>query len=263
MAEALQLQADMNEFKENFIQEVDQAKARSPLVIRPRKVKVDLDLEFSANNSSNLPSPLTPLRLQPCGKLVLLGPGKGEDPRAAGEESIVEKNAKITNGGKTLEEPTGMEDGFSVETYSTKTGNLEEGKPGTSCCGVDIVQVERNLVPTNVEVVQNSVNVALADVSNTEDAPDLSQTDLSAMESRNDIDDILLGDGSLSFDVSDMVLDAGENNTDTEGNDDDLDVDEEQPAIQASVSGAMSSNLTGENTAFEGQNAVTSMSCAD
>ncbi|KAK3793130.1 hypothetical protein RRG08_030213 [Elysia crispata] len=263
MAEALQLQADMNEFKENFIQEVDQAKARSPLVIRPRKVKVDLDLEFSANNSSNLPSPLTPLRLQPCGKLVLLGPGKGEDPRVAGEESIVEKDAKITNGGKTLEEPTGMEDGFSVETYSTKTGNLEEGKPGTPCCGVDIAQVERNLVATNVEVVQNSVNVALADVSNTEDAPDLSQTDLSAMESRNDIDDILLGDGSLSFDVSDMVLDAGENNTDTEGNDDDLDVDEEQPAIQASVSGAMSSNLTGENAALEGQNAVTSMSCAE
>ncbi|RUS77864.1 hypothetical protein EGW08_014377, partial [Elysia chlorotica] len=67
MAEALQLQADMNEFKENFIQEVDKAKERTPLVIRPRKVKVDLDLEFSASNSSNLPSPLTPLRLQPCG----------------------------------------------------------------------------------------------------------------------------------------------------------------------------------------------------
>lgn len=62
MAEALQLQADMNEFKENFIQQVDRVKARTPLTVRPRKVKVDLDAEFSASNS-NLPSPLVPLRL--------------------------------------------------------------------------------------------------------------------------------------------------------------------------------------------------------
>ncbi|KAK0045596.1 rab5 GDP/GTP exchange factor isoform X2 [Biomphalaria pfeifferi] len=62
MAEVLQLQADMNEFKENFIKKVDEAKERTPLIIRPRKVKVDPDIAFSGQNS-NLPSPLTPLKV--------------------------------------------------------------------------------------------------------------------------------------------------------------------------------------------------------
>lgn len=60
MAEALQIQADMNEFKENFVHQIDQVKARTPLVIKPRKVKVDLDADFSG--IGNLPSPLVPLR---------------------------------------------------------------------------------------------------------------------------------------------------------------------------------------------------------
>lgn len=64
LAEALQLQADMNQFKDNFTQRVNKAKEDYPLIIKPRKVKIDLDTEFSGNgNNSNLPSPLVPVKL--------------------------------------------------------------------------------------------------------------------------------------------------------------------------------------------------------
>uniref|UniRef100_A0A0B7ACE7 Rab5 GDP/GTP exchange factor n=1 Tax=Arion vulgaris TaxID=1028688 RepID=A0A0B7ACE7_9EUPU len=71
MSEALQLQVDMNEFKENFVEQVDRVKARTPLIIRPRKVKVDLDAELSGSNS-NLPSPLVPFRVNVDGTAVQL-----------------------------------------------------------------------------------------------------------------------------------------------------------------------------------------------
>ncbi|KAK7088178.1 rab5 GDP/GTP exchange factor-like [Littorina saxatilis] len=64
MAEALQLQQDMKDFSQNFNKEIADVLQRTPLTIRPRKVKVDLDAEVSDSCEANLPSPLQPL---PCG----------------------------------------------------------------------------------------------------------------------------------------------------------------------------------------------------
>ncbi|XP_060558799.1 rab5 GDP/GTP exchange factor-like isoform X3 [Ruditapes philippinarum] len=59
MAEALQLQQEMKDFKENFKQEVENVLKRTPLTIKPRKVKVDLDED--SESLDLLPSPLLPL----------------------------------------------------------------------------------------------------------------------------------------------------------------------------------------------------------
>lgn len=61
MAEALQLQQDMRDFSHSFSMEVSSVLQRTPLTIRPRKVKVDLDAEESDSCEANLPSPLQPL----------------------------------------------------------------------------------------------------------------------------------------------------------------------------------------------------------
>lgn len=60
MAEALKLKQDMQNFKENFQQEIARVMQRTPLTIRPRKVKVDLDAMETDASTSNLPSPLVP-----------------------------------------------------------------------------------------------------------------------------------------------------------------------------------------------------------
>lgn len=88
MAEALQLQADMNEFKEDFIRQVDRTKENNPWMVRPRKVKVDPDAELSGNNS-NLPSPLTPLRVHLDGSVAQRGCNQG-GPDGEVEEMAVD-----------------------------------------------------------------------------------------------------------------------------------------------------------------------------
>ena len=63
MSEALQLQQDMKDFKECFKQEVQNVLERTPLIIKPRKVKVDLDED--SESLDQLPSPLLPMSLDP------------------------------------------------------------------------------------------------------------------------------------------------------------------------------------------------------
>ena len=58
MAEALQLQKDMVDFKKSFKNEIESVLARTPLTIKPRKVKVDLDADTVG--TEHLPPPLLP-----------------------------------------------------------------------------------------------------------------------------------------------------------------------------------------------------------
>jgi hypothetical protein len=60
MAEAMQLQQDNLDFKENFKKEIGDVLARTPLVIKPRKVKVNIDEDDGSDVSSRLPPPLMP-----------------------------------------------------------------------------------------------------------------------------------------------------------------------------------------------------------
>lgn len=60
MAEALQLQQDNVDFKENFKREIGAVMLRTPLVLKPRKVKVNIDEEEDSDVSSRLPPPLMP-----------------------------------------------------------------------------------------------------------------------------------------------------------------------------------------------------------
>lgn len=97
MAEALQLLADMNEFKENFVTQIEQTKQKTPLTIRPRKVKVDPDAEFSGTNS-NLPSPLTPLRVHLDGTIVQPGEKQVDDlSKDAQEMDTVEDGISVNS----------------------------------------------------------------------------------------------------------------------------------------------------------------------
>jgi len=59
MSEALQLQQDMRDFKTNFTAQVQLVLTRTPLTIKPRKMKVDLDAD--SESLDLLPSPLLPL----------------------------------------------------------------------------------------------------------------------------------------------------------------------------------------------------------
>ncbi|XP_064620375.1 rab5 GDP/GTP exchange factor-like isoform X2 [Lineus longissimus] len=59
MAEALQLQQDMREFKDSFKAHIQTVLHNTPLVIKPRKTKVDLD-QLENVDSDMLPPPLTP-----------------------------------------------------------------------------------------------------------------------------------------------------------------------------------------------------------
>lgn len=60
MAEAMQLQRDVEEFKENFKLEIQKVLERTPLEIKPRKVKVEIDEESEETNK--LPPPLIPIQ---------------------------------------------------------------------------------------------------------------------------------------------------------------------------------------------------------
>ncbi|XP_064612539.1 rab5 GDP/GTP exchange factor-like [Liolophura sinensis] len=59
MAEALQLQQDMREFKESFKKEILNVLERTPLVVKPRKCKADIDADDPS--SEKLPPPMLPL----------------------------------------------------------------------------------------------------------------------------------------------------------------------------------------------------------
>ena len=57
--EALQLQQDMLDFRDEFQRQIKAVLERTPLTIRPRKTKVDLD-EMDNVEEELLPPPMTP-----------------------------------------------------------------------------------------------------------------------------------------------------------------------------------------------------------
>ena len=60
LAEALQLQQEMNDFKTSFTEQINNVILRTPLTVKPRKMKVDLDATEETGELENLPSPLKP-----------------------------------------------------------------------------------------------------------------------------------------------------------------------------------------------------------
>merc|ERR1712038_1072184 len=60
MSEALQLQQDMIDFKVTFSQEVNDVLERTPLKVKPRKTKVNLDAAENPQDVEALPPPLLP-----------------------------------------------------------------------------------------------------------------------------------------------------------------------------------------------------------
>ena len=59
MSQALQLDQDMQDFKTAFIAETQRVLRDNPLIIKPRKTKVDIDSENT--DCDLLPPPLTPI----------------------------------------------------------------------------------------------------------------------------------------------------------------------------------------------------------
>ncbi|XP_063448806.1 rab5 GDP/GTP exchange factor-like isoform X2 [Mytilus trossulus] len=59
MADTLQLQEDMKDFKDSFKQEIQDVLERTPLTIKPSKMKVNLDDD--SGSLSDLPTPLMPM----------------------------------------------------------------------------------------------------------------------------------------------------------------------------------------------------------
>lgn len=123
MAEALQIQADMNEFKESFIERVDRIKARTPLTIRPRKVKVDLDAEFSGN-ASNLPSPLVPVRIPLDDASVSTA---GQLQEKLNEQQLIQENKNAEEFSKAFLEDT-KNVNISGEFLSCQSDSLMDSK---------------------------------------------------------------------------------------------------------------------------------------
>ena len=62
MAEALRLQQEMVDFKDNFKREIQTVLDRTPLVIKPRLTKVDIDEENeeTVSETQHLPPPMLP-----------------------------------------------------------------------------------------------------------------------------------------------------------------------------------------------------------
>ena len=74
MGEAMQLQQDMQDFRNKFLKEISDVLERTPLVIRPPrgKTKVDIDAEEAPEVVSSLPPPLQPQRISSSSQIVPL-----------------------------------------------------------------------------------------------------------------------------------------------------------------------------------------------
>ncbi|RUS77863.1 hypothetical protein EGW08_014376, partial [Elysia chlorotica] len=154
---------------------------------------------------------------------------RSADDSATGQEQSLPclsgEASRLTDDSTLPQEAAATEQSLSAVSGSPQDGVVEEGGEAEkrTHCEAGTAQGDSGQVTEDAPGVQ-----ALADVCGTGEAPDLSHTDQSGLESRNDIDDILLGDGSLSFDVSDFVPDAAGNDTDSDGNGDELDVEVEE-----------------------------------
>ncbi|XP_012942891.1 rab5 GDP/GTP exchange factor isoform X2 [Aplysia californica] len=184
MAEALQLQADMNQFKETFTLRVNKTLERTPLTIRPRKVKVDLDAEFSGSNS-NLPSPLIPMRVHVIGD----------------------------SGGSALEVEAGddvsSEDKENVEDEAAPQEEVSHRSPESAAVvNFDVVSVVAEGKATSSGAEESSLELSLSAAHHhlMGGEEDMSQT----------INDILLGsDGDDSEDASCDITDDLDDDMDT------------------------------------------------
>ena len=123
MVEAMQLQKDMVDFKKSFKNEIEAVLARTPLTIKPRKIKVDLDAD--AVGAEHLPPPLLPQIIGDDAKETQCSTGGGDQPAVANTASSLESHSLVNKADITANSPAPTDPQLDAESMCTTYQDTE------------------------------------------------------------------------------------------------------------------------------------------